>query len=54
MFDLSKGTTQRGVVRVVAGIAIAWAGWNGRIDQVAGILAAEKAINGMLGIVDKE
>lgn len=54
MFDWSQGTTRRGVVRLIAGVAIAWAGWHGNIEQIAGILAAEKVFNGWLGITDKE
>lgn len=54
MFDFSKGTTQRGAVRLVAAVAIAWAGWHGDMQQIAGILAAEKAWNGWLGVADKE
>jgi len=52
--DITQGTTQRGIVKVLACVAASWAWFSGDINQATGALTLASGVLGFLGIADKE
>lgn len=53
-FDITQGTTQRGVVRLIVCIAASWAWFAGNTDQAIGAFTVGHALTGYLGIIDEK
>lgn len=52
--DITQGTTQRGIVRILVCVAAAWAWFMGNTEQAIGAFTVGQAVDGYLGIKDEK
>lgn len=53
-FDITQGTTQRGIIRVLVAIAASLAWYFGDTDKAVGAFVVGESLKGWLGIVDEK